>query len=944
VLTMNGHTAYQDMILRVQEVVRRTLPPDATVIVVSKGDRELLDLDGRTAWHFPQREDGIYAGYYPSDSATAIAHLEALQAKGGQYLLFPETAFWWLDHYKAFKEHLESRSRPVAHEDDTCLIFDLSQRQVDNQQPLSIPDPVVSDQLAESDWTLDTYIDASLRDDLNILFDPDYYAEQAGTTFSSFESAVIHYLEEGAARGYNPHPLFDTVYYLHSYPKVRWSGANPLIHFLSHSVEEGRNPNPYFDTEHYYSQGSGLRNAGVNALVHYLTHAIGENAYNPNPLFINRFYVNQYRDVVKAGINPLAHYVQYGWQERRFVSHVHRNMVQELFRSSRSALRRGRWKHGSILLFAEGASSEEVTAVLQMADLFARDHHLNCMVVLFKRQGLPPAIEHDARVLVLEDFQIACDIFRPSALQTLASTLRAMQPRFTISTVAGMAQPLKNSELPFYYLCPEEIDHIEKDVLENLVRTASRVIFPSSAAFHTVAHKVGFYAPRVALRPPDKEGYVDSLLELARRDFHLPEGIPYVDKPKAEDATRKVIIPCCDWGISGVNSSLEALGQELMRLGWDVEVLFTRDELTIAGSAGGDARMPKVPFRFLEPEHPGIEGMWEALISYLEQNAPCIMFMSYDFNANAVAPALTDRVGVVAWVQADDGDYYEQAYRLGRYCNALVCVSTCIKEGVAALNPLIGEKAHVIYNSSIRESYIIEDKPAPTEPMRLIYTGRLVQYQKRILDFIALAQSLDKTEIPYQLTLVGDFSPRENTRELFELMAATHIADGRIRLPGRMTHEQILEELRDDDLFILLSDFEGLPLSLVEAMANGCVPVVAQMDSGIGEAITNGQNGLIVSGRDYDDWAALLADLWQNPEQLLNLSQRARETVCERFTIEQVGRQFDGLFRRIAEEIHAEVYQRPPSLNWGEKRSPAGDVLPPPNMYRPPMFNHRVAR
>ena len=49
--------------------------------------------------------------------------------------------------------------------------------------------------------------------------------------------------------------------------------------------------------------------------------------------------------------------------------------------------------------------------------------------------------------------------------------------------------------------------------------------------------------------------------------------------------------------------------------------------------------------------------------------------MAYDFVANSVVPALTDDVGAVIWAQADDGDYYEQAYRLGRYCNAVVCVS-----------------------------------------------------------------------------------------------------------------------------------------------------------------------------------------------------------------------------------------------------------------------------
>src|SRR5438034_539208 len=84
---------------------------DEAIIVVSKGDDELLKLGGCCAWHFPQCEDGVYAGFYPVDSAAAIAHLEELRAKGAGFLLFPATSLWWLDHYVAFRWHLERTCR-----------------------------------------------------------------------------------------------------------------------------------------------------------------------------------------------------------------------------------------------------------------------------------------------------------------------------------------------------------------------------------------------------------------------------------------------------------------------------------------------------------------------------------------------------------------------------------------------------------------------------------------------------------------------------------------------------------------------------------------------------------------------------------------------------------------------------------------------------------------
>jgi hypothetical protein len=107
-----------------RQVVRAKLPFGATVLVVSKGDDDLLKFKGRTGWHFPQDEDGAYAGN-PADSADAVARLEALRAKGAGYLLFPEPAFWWLEEYPGFKQHLDQHYTRV-YGDEHCIIYQLS--------------------------------------------------------------------------------------------------------------------------------------------------------------------------------------------------------------------------------------------------------------------------------------------------------------------------------------------------------------------------------------------------------------------------------------------------------------------------------------------------------------------------------------------------------------------------------------------------------------------------------------------------------------------------------------------------------------------------------------------------------------------------------------------------------------------------------------------------
>jgi glycosyltransferase involved in cell wall biosynthesis len=115
---------YQSTIARIRDTVCALIPEGATVVVISKGDQELLQLQARCAWHFPQCEDGGYAGYYPADSTAAIAHSDALIAKGAEFLLIPNTAFWWLEHYRDWAEWLAHFHAQIWR-DERCAIYRL---------------------------------------------------------------------------------------------------------------------------------------------------------------------------------------------------------------------------------------------------------------------------------------------------------------------------------------------------------------------------------------------------------------------------------------------------------------------------------------------------------------------------------------------------------------------------------------------------------------------------------------------------------------------------------------------------------------------------------------------------------------------------------------------------------------------------------------------------
>ena len=777
------------------------------------------------------------------------------------------------------------------------------------------------------DAVLRRYVGEPLVESLGTLFDDSFYRQRSGLASASRHEALEHYLVTGWREGFDPHPLFDTRYYLETNPQLLISGENPLVHYLTEGAAAGADPNPFFDTTYYYSQADGLTEGHVNPLAHYVEHGALGASCNPNPLFGNGYYLGAYRDVRESGQNPLAHFLERGRIEGRTASPAHAELIRDL--PVPRGLLRGQWRTGSVLFFLQGCSGAE--AARAALDVLVARHNLAGRIVFVSRPAALEGVELPPEIVVLEEHP-STDVLRPSALRFLALAL-ASESLFAVGDVEELLPGASAAGIPAHLLVLDE-DAAPADV-GRAATSATRVVFGSHRLFRRVAGPTGPYPFNSVVRPfePDTAAeFVQSTLELAARDGAPVATAARLRHLKAEP-THKILIPCTDWAVSGVNTALEAVGQELIRRGWDLEIVFTRDQELVEESLGNARRLPELPHRWLSRTRTGVEGMWEALVAEVEGTAPCIVFTGYDFFGNSVVPALTNDVGVVMWAQADDGDYYEQAYRLGRYCNAIVCVSNHIREEIVSMHPGLGTRAQVIHNTSVKEADVVRRAPRVSEKLRIVYTGRLVQYQKRVLDFVPLADELEALGVDFTIDLIGTTLAHDEAAALLPQRAARQLDSGRMRLLGRLPRSEVLEELRAGDLFVLLSDFEGLPLSLVEAMAAGCVPVVAEMESGISELLVSDENGLIVQGRDYGEWARTIRDLWQDEARLAAMAERAQETIRSSFTLEGIGEQFHALFSTVAEEI-ATGYERPPALTWGPRRAPFGDVLPPPPMYR----------
>ncbi|MCA9297755.1 MAG: glycosyltransferase family 4 protein [Phycisphaerales bacterium] len=132
-------------------------------------------------------------------------------------------------------------------------------------------------------------------------------------------------------------------------------------------------------------------------------------------------------------------------------------------------------------------------------------------------------------------------------------------------------------------------------------------------------------------------------------------------------------------------------------------------------------------------------------------------------------------------------------------------------------------------------------------PLRLLYMGRLAHEQKRIATLVHMRRALAARGIDATLTMLGDGPALDEMR-----------ATGEAICPGAVPADEVEAHLREADLFVMGSAYEGLSVAMLEAMAQGVAPVVTSVP-GVEDVVTDGVSGILVprEGTDAEVGAAL---------------------------------------------------------------------------------------
>jgi glycosyltransferase involved in cell wall biosynthesis len=372
------------------------------------------------------------------------------------------------------------------------------------------------------------------------------------------------------------------------------------------------------------------------------------------------------------------------------------------------------------------------------------------------------------------------------------------------------------------------------------------------------------------------------------------------------------VISCLTSGrISGVDVFACHLTAGLRARGVDARILLTHPDRAEAD------RMPLmagIPYDTL-PAAWRIKRRYRrrALRAYLLANAPCIYIPNYDYDHSPIAANLPDDIATVGIIHSDDPMHYDHARQLGRFWNAAVAVSRQIAH-IADRLGVVGDRLHTIPYGVPTMAQEHRPRRSASDPLRVLYVGRLEQNQKRVFEFPAILDELSARGVPVVLSMAGDGPAREE----LEARGRVHVSAGRMRLLGTLPNEQMASVYRDADVFLLTSAFEGLPVSLLEAMSMGCVPVVTRVQSGVSEVVDDSVSGFLCPIGATSVFADRLQELQRNPERLASLSRAAAQVIeqGEHSVSRMVDRYLD-VFERVLQDRRSGVFERPRPY-WGE--------------------------
>lgn len=194
------------------------------------------------------------------------------------------------------------------------------------------------------------------------------------------------------------------------------------------------------------------------------------------------------------------------------------------------------------------------------------------------------------------------------------------------------------------------------------------------------------------------------------------------------------------------------------------------------------------------------------------------------------------------------------------------------------------------------------------DKLKVIYAGRLVIEAKQIIKLTHAFCEASKGDDRLLFSIFGDGDQEQAIQEIIREKNGQQ----KVHLNNALPPSQIIQKIAEHQVFTLMSDYEGMPVALMEAMACGVVPVCLEEASGVNEIIEHGKNGFIVKNK-HEDYQKHLLLLLNNTNLWKEMSTNAKKTIEEKYSAEITHKQWFNLLKSY-EVIKIKPFKLPRSI------------------------------
>ena len=202
------------------------------------------------------------------------------------------------------------------------------------------------------------------------------------------------------------------------------------------------------------------------------------------------------------------------------------------------------------------------------------------------------------------------------------------------------------------------------------------------------------------------------------------------------------------------------------------------------------------------------------------------------------------------------------------------------------------QKKSVIIPNPISDEFVDENFEYNPESNKIVNIGRLNKQKNQEL-LIKAFKEISIKYPQYKLYIYGEGDLRIHLEQVIKDLCL----EQKVFLPGETS--DVKEKLKQSKIFVLTSDYEGMPNTLMEAMATGLPCISTNCPCGGPKfLISNGENGILIPTNNKDALVKSLEDLINNKEKCIKLAKNAKK-ICNTLNPQKINSTWEEYIKKI---------------------------------------------